>query len=298
MIIRNENLIDRLTRGLIASLLLVGGYYWLGGLSQVVVYVLGVVALFTAITGFCALYAVLGVNTLTSSVAPKKWLVWLLAVLIVTTVAGGSYGSSFFTKKIFVEDFNAMNNNYKQTLFNTGQDKRTESIANYEKLAVSFPQFQAKYAAYKPVAIRSDAKFDADLEKIHQQIIAAKDKVYNGDLKSLHYELESIRPAFQEILKRDNFSMIGMALSDFHDAMEVAIEGADDKAVDVVTAAYGEADTRLKTVEEMENDAEIQVIRANLEALDSAAKNNQVEALPKLGADLKSSFIKVYLKRN
>lgn len=298
MIKQNENLIDRLVRGLIATIFFVGGYYWLSPGVQIIAYVLGVVALGTAISGFCAVYTLLGVNTKTNGSLETRWLVWIFAVAIVVILLGGSYGSSFFTKKIFVEDFNTMNNNYKQTLFNTGQEKRFESTENYEKFAVSFLAFQEKYGAYKPVAIRGDAKFDEDLNKIHNQIVAAKDKVYNGDLKALHFELESIRPAFQEILKRNNFSMIGMALSDFHDAMEVAIEAGDEGKVEAVIAAYTEIDARLRIVEEMENDAEIQAIRKNVEALNLAAKNNQVESLAKLGADLKSSFIKVYLKRN
>ena len=91
--------------------------------------------------------------------------------------------------------------------------------------------------------------------------------------------------------------MLGMALSDFHDAMEVAVEAADSKKPDLVISAYPEIDTRLKAVEEMANDSEIQGIRASLETLLISAKDNKLDDLPKQGADLKSSFIKVYLKR-
>ena len=190
-----------------------------------------------------------------------------------------------------------MNNNYKQTLYYTGQDNRTESVANYEKLVSSFSAFQNKYRNYKPVSIRSDIKFNSDLENVGQLILGSKDEIYNGDLKNLHHKLESIRLSFQEILKRNNFSMLGMALSDFHDAMEVAVEAADDKKADLVIGAYPEIDARLKIVEEMANDSEIQGIRASLETLITSAKNNKLDDLPKQGADLKSSFVKVYLKR-
>ena len=298
MFIQNENLTDRLVRGLLAVIFFIVGYYWFGGAVQIIFYVLGIVMVITLATGFCGLYTLLGIDTNKMLPEPSKPLIWSIVTIIVLTLFGGSYASSFFTKKFFVEDFNAMNNNYKQTLFNTGQNKRPESIAAYEKLVTSFAAFQAKYQKYKPAPLKGDKKFDADLQVVAKQINEVKDGVYNGDLPTTHKNLEPIRSEFQEILKRDNFSMIGMALSDFHDAMEVAIEAADDKKADGVIAAYSETDSRLKVVEEMENDAEIQVIRANLETLNTSAKSNKLEDLPKQAADLKSSFIKVYLKRN
>jgi hypothetical protein len=297
MIKQNENLTDRLLRGLLATLLLVGGYYWFGGVLQIIFYVLGAVLLFTAVTGFCALYTILGVDTKKSFSEPGKLLTWSLVVIILLTLATGSYASSFFTRKMFVEDFNAMNNNYKQTLFNTGQNKRPESVANYDKLVTSFSIFQAKYKTYKPVVIRSDNKFDSDLEKIGGQIATAREGINSGDLPTLHKELEPIRTEFQDILKRNNFSMLGMALSDFHDAMEVSVEAGTAKDANGVIADYPDVDAKLKVVEEMANDSEIQAIRANLELITTSAKNNKLEDLPKQGADLKSSFIKVYLKR-
>lgn len=290
-------MLDRLLRGLAAAALFVIGYFWVGGFLQAVLLGAALILLVTALTGFCALYAVFGYKSAKTADKTSKYIIWTLLILIALILSVGSYGSFFFTKKVFIEDFNAMNNTYKQTLFNTGQDKRAESLANYEKLASSFAVFQTKYASYKPQVIRSDKKFDSDLAAIGSQIATVKDKIQNGDLKSVHYELEPIRLAFQDILKRNNFSMLGMALSDFHDAMEVAVEAAADKDASGVIKAYPEIDARMKAVEEMANDSEIQSIRANAEKLQSAAANNEVENLPALGASLKASFIKVYLKR-
>ncbi len=297
MIKKNENLVDRLVRGLFASIFLVLGFYWFGGTWQIVLYVLAAVMAITAISGFCALYLIFGINTNKLSAKKNRYLIVTLVALIVIVLSLGSYASNFFSKKLFVEDFNAMNNNYKQTLYYTGQDNRAESIANYEKLVTSFSAFKKKYYAYKPLAIRSDIEFNSDLERINQLIVSSKDEIYNGDLTALHYKLESIRLSFQEILKRNNFSMLGMALSDFHDAMEVAVDAAADKNAAAVIQAYPEIDSRLKVVEEMANDSEIQGIRASLETLFTSAKDNKIDELPKQGADLKSSFVKVYLKR-
>ncbi|MCB0165751.1 MAG: hypothetical protein KDI79_16085, partial [Anaerolineae bacterium] len=93
------------------------------------------------------------------------------------------------------------------------------------------------------------------------------------------------------------FSMLAVALVDFHDVMEVALEAATEKDAQGVLTAYTAADTALKVVETEANDAEIQTIRANLESLRTAAADNQTEALPDLGNQLKTSFVKVYLIR-
>jgi len=65
---------------------------------------------------------------------------------------------------------------------------------------------------------------DADLEKIGTLLNDIKDGVYNGDLPSTHTRLEEIRGIEQEMFKRNGFSMLAVALVDFHDIMEVVIE--------------------------------------------------------------------------
>ena len=61
---QNEGTADRVLRGLVAVLLWVIAYFWLSGTLSIVLYVLGFIALFTAIMGFCGLYTLLGINTL------------------------------------------------------------------------------------------------------------------------------------------------------------------------------------------------------------------------------------------
>lgn len=294
---KNEGTLDRLIRFLLAEVFIILAWFWFGGVIGIILYILSLAMLITSAIGFCGLYKIFGFSTNKNEKKLSKIVLSIFAIIFLLIAIGGAYASSFFSKKFFVEDFNSMNNNYKQTLYYTGQDNRAESTANYEKLVSSFSAFQNKYNTYKPVAIRSDLQFNSDLEKVSQLITSSKDEVYNGDLKNLHYKLESIRLSFQEILKRNNFSMLGMALSDFHDAMEVAVEAAADKKADLVINSYSEIDSRLKVVEEMANDSEIQGIRASLETLVTSAKDNKLDNLPQQGADLKSSFVKVYLKR-
>lgn len=76
----------------------------------------------------------------------------IIGIALISILFG--FASSFFTKKIFLEDFATMNNNYKQLLFNSGKEKRAESISFYEKLIPAYNEFQEKYIQYQPIAIR------------------------------------------------------------------------------------------------------------------------------------------------
>lgn len=293
---KNENQIDRLARTLAAALFLVAGHYWFGGLPQVLLYVLGMVSLVTAAVGFCPLYRVFGIDTSSKTINREGLTVWILAVLILLVSVAGSYASAFFTKKMFIEDFNSVNGTYKQTLYNTGQGKRTESIENYEALVSKLAWFQERYSAYKPVAIRGDKEFDSDIKKIVAAVGVADSDVRGGDLGSAHVQLEPIRSMFQAVLKRNGFSMLGMALSDFHDAMEIVVDAASKKDSGGVMMSLTEADTRLKAAEEIADTKDIRDIREKLDQLASAAREEKADVLPQYGSDLKSSFVRVYLK--
>ncbi len=295
---KNENLIDRLIRFFAGEVFLLLAYFWLGGAMSTIFWVLGIVMIATALTGFCGLYKLFNVNTQKKyPVTLKKPIIYIsFLVLILFPIIGGYY-SNFFTRKLFLEDYNAMNNYYKQLLFNTGQDKRPESIDNYQKLTVEFAKFKNKYSNYKPAVIKSDKNFNSDLNKVQNIIDIAQTQVSDGDLPSVHKNLEEIRPTFQAMLKRNGFSMLAVYLVDFHDAMEKVIEAADDKNAQGVINVYAEVNDKLMTVEEAANDDEIKAIRDNFEAVTQLARDGKSEELSKKAAELKSSFIKVYLKR-
>jgi hypothetical protein len=296
--LKNESVIDRLVRLFIAEVLFLGAYFWVGGMWQLVLYVAGTIGLMTAVTGFCALYKVFGMQTCKAEATPTSVTTKIIfATVLVVTAIAGSYYSAFFTKKIFLDDYSRMNNYYKQTLFYTGQDNRPEAVANYDKLVAEYALFQTKYTAYHPYAIHGDSQFNTDIEQVSGTINALKDAVSTGDLKQSHTSLESVRPVFQDILKRNNFSMLAVTLVDFHDAMEKIIAASDAKDAAQVLAVYPEVDTKLQAVEEVVNDAEIQSIRTKLEELFALAKNGQADLLSAKAAELKSTFVKVYLKR-
>ena len=295
---KNEGTTDRLIRLVISELALMAGYFWLWGSWQIVAYVLGLVALFTALTGFCLLYKPFGISTnKTGGGKISKYLIYVLYLIIIVLPIAGSYYSNFFTKKLFLEDFNRMNNYYKQTLFYTGQEKRAESLDNYQKLTAEYSVFSKKYTAYHPYVIKKDGQFNSDLNKIAQIVSGLSETVTSGNLKEAHLKFEAVRPISQDILKRNGFSMLAVSLVDFHDSMEKVIAAADKKDAKGVIETYIDADLKLKAVEAEANDSEIQTIRQKLEETLTLAKNGKPEALSAKAAEMKASFVKVYLKR-
>jgi len=295
-ITKNESGLDRLARVILSELLLIGGFFWLGGVWQIIVYVLAGIMLVTAVDGFCLIYKLLGLST--NKDKPTSKIVWVIfAVLFLVVGLAGSYYSNFFTKKFFLDDYTNMNNFYKQTLFNTGQDKRAESIENYDKLVTEYAIFSAKYSVYHPYVFKGDKQLNNDLEKVSIIITGLKNQVYSGDLKQSHLAFEAVRPILQDILKRNGFSMLAVVLVDFHDAMEKIIASADAKNSQGILDVYGEVSDKLKAVEEITNDNEIQTIRKKLEEVLTLAKEGKDDELSAKAGELKSSFVKVYLKR-
>lgn len=59
----NESIMDRVLRAIGGVVVLYFSYMAFTGWIQIVGYVVAVVLIFTAITGFCALYKVFGINT-------------------------------------------------------------------------------------------------------------------------------------------------------------------------------------------------------------------------------------------
>lgn len=190
-----------------------------------------------------------------------------------------------------------MNNYYKQTLFYSWKEKREETISNYDLLLREYKVFLNKYKKYHPYVLKWDPQFNNDLDSIDKMIKSLKSEVYTGNLKNSHLEFEKIRPIFQDILKRNDFSLLAINLVDFHDVMEKVIDAADKKDSSWVLSAYIEADEKLKAVESEANDDEIKAIRKSLEDVKTLASNNETDKLSEKAAELKSNFVKVYLKR-
>lgn len=293
--------VDRFVRTALGIALLLAGFFWLSAGLQIGAYLLAAVLLLTAAIATCPLYRLLGLRVGSPSGGPRsRLLVVALGAVLVLELLGGAYASVFFTRKFFLEDFNAMNDHYKQTLFLTGKNERAQANAKYDLLVPAFQAFSAKYADYRPYALRSDGQFGADLARVQGMITGVEGMVRTGDLHEAHLALEKVRPVFQDMFKRNGFSLLAVALVDFHDAMELMLDAAAVRDTNKLQALYPEVSDKLKAVEAEASDAEIQAIRTRLDALAALAATQDakaLEGLPAAADALKSSFVKVYLKR-
>jgi hypothetical protein len=293
----NVGIIDRVIRIFIGVSAFVAAYFWLSGTVQIFAYIVGLIALITGIAARCGLYTIC--NKSTCQVKPSKTVsgktTALLIAFFVLLIGIESYASMVITRKKFLEDFNHMNGYYKQVLFLTGQSKRNEAKEQYDMLVTAYAGFYDKYAMYRPYVIRRDEKFGQDIQSVGQIISAVKVGVYEGDLPATHKQLEGIRPIFQEMFKRNGFSMESMALVDFHDVMETLITAADEKNSQSIVSVYSQASDLLNIVEKEDSSEGVKRIRTSLELLKKNAENNNVSALSGDAADLKKQFIAVYL---
>ena len=293
----NVGTTDRYIRISISAMAFIAGYFWLSGAGQITAYVVGFAALATGLFSYCGLYTLC--NTSTCQTAPAKTVsgktTGLILGLFIVLIAVGSYASIFATRKKFLESFNHMNGFYKQTLFLTGQSKRDEARVQYDLLVAAYSDFSNSYALYRPYVLREDVKFSQDIQSVREIISSVKDGVYNGDLSQTHKQLEAVRPIFQELFKRNGFSMESMALVDFHDLMETLIAKADEKDAAGVLKSYIPASEALQIVEKEDSSEGVVKIRTALEVLKKDAELQNVDALSKDAADLKKQFIVVYL---
>jgi len=291
--------IDRFLRLLLSVVLLEAGFFWLSGVPQLLAYLAGAVMLVTGAISFCPIYKVIGVGPSAASCSrmPALWVRVVAVLVLLGAVVAGSYASAVFSRKFFLEDFNAMNHHYKQTLFFTGKADREKAVSNYDLWVPAFEKFENKYSVYRPFAVRSDSQFSNDLGQVKAMMLAVKDAVKTGDLHQAHLDLEKVRPVFQEQFKRNGFSMLSVALVDFHDAMELMLDTANGKDAAKTAGLYGPVNAKLQAIEAEANDPEIQAIRAELDALNALAKEGKLDAMPAQADKLKTSFVKVYLKR-
>ncbi|MFA5855974.1 MAG: DUF2892 domain-containing protein [Candidatus Pacearchaeota archaeon] len=293
---KNEGYLDRFFRLILSVLILIVGFFWLGGYIRIIICIIGAYFIITSLSGNCLFYKLFKKSTYNKNKKVNKKVLFVFIIISFLIIIGGSYASIFFTKKIFLEDFNKMNAPYKLALFNTGQEKRTESIQYYNSYVIELINFKNKYQNYHPYVIMFDNNFNTDLKNAMDITNQVSFDVNSGNLTNAHKKLEEIRPLFNEILRRNKLSILSVVLVDFHDSMEIVLDKANAKDAEGVIIAYKDSDFKLKEVENELNEESIQTIRANLDAVYKIAIEGNIEELPKKASELKSSYVKVYLK--
>jgi len=61
---QNEGSIDRIIRLIGGLIILLLAIYIFGGNLQIAAYIIGILAIITGLTGYCGIYALIGINTL------------------------------------------------------------------------------------------------------------------------------------------------------------------------------------------------------------------------------------------
>lgn len=295
---KNLGNLDKLIRLTIAILVIIIWIFWTYWILKYVLFLAWAVFIIVSILWYCPLYQIFNFDTMHFKISSKLNIIFIF--LIVILWFWWIYWSIFFTNKFFIEDFTKFNNEYKLLLFNTWKENRNESIEFYEKTIKTYSEFQKKYSNYLPYSLRNDIEIWKNLNEIQEIIFSLKDSIYSWNLQDSHIKLEWVRNITQDILKRNWFSMLNIALVDFHDVMEILIESSDEKDAKKIIENYQVANEKLNEVEKYLNNEWVKSIRSNLEILLETAKNSEnyqikKDLLPKIAQDLKSSFIKVYL---
>jgi uncharacterized membrane protein YuzA (DUF378 family) len=60
---KNIGAIDRITRAVLGAIFVLSFFFLKSSLFKIILLIFGIVPVFTAITGFCGLYKVLGIST-------------------------------------------------------------------------------------------------------------------------------------------------------------------------------------------------------------------------------------------
>ena len=196
---KNLGTVDRLLRVILAELIILVAFFWVGMEWQIPIYLIAALLLFQAATSTCGLYSLLGWNSC-ELVKRKDWNLMTAAVAAALVLAvAGSYASIVLTKNIFLEDLEKVKEPYSWALQYSGQGQRQEAVMQYEKLESTFGAFQEKYSKYRPLVVKFDGNFTAELNNISAAIGGSKQDIYQGNLTGAHEELQKAEPLLQKM---------------------------------------------------------------------------------------------------
>jgi hypothetical protein len=295
---RNESSFDRFIRANIAILFIGFAYFWIGSVYSILGYVIGFYFALTALIGFCPTYHFLGHTSWIGPIEESrkkdnyKWALWTIAWLIIVLVL-----SPMITKAILVSETQEINNNYKRLMFSASQDKRDESIRNYNVLTTKLDDFTYKYEKYRPYALKGYKEFWPTITSIKATVLSVDQKIQYGNLSSAYVDLEKVRPMFNIMLRNAGLSKEKLILADFQDAMDLLIASSEAKDIEGIREYYHIANVKLKDIEEIySNDADVLLMRQQLESLYSLAGKGDIDKLPTKAQELKSSYTRIYLR--
>ncbi|MFA6073631.1 MAG: hypothetical protein WC758_05950 [Candidatus Woesearchaeota archaeon] len=209
------------------------------------------------------------------------------------------------TSELFDQKYNKMNANYKEVLFSSGQEgnNTTELMNEYEE---SFLIFYKSYATKPIVPYSKDLKWKQSLDSMNSSIYEAKLLIESNKFIDAHYELENIRKEWQVVFQRNNVTMLGFYLTEYHDVMEIAIDEADAEKYDELEITCDKLLMLWQNVDSikvqfssddlLDFEEKKKANSINLQELCSATKNLDIIVIKDKASNLKRLFVSLYLK--
>ena len=196
---KNLGTVDRLLRVILAELIILVAFFWVGTEWQIPLYLIAALLLFQAATSTCGLYSLLVKNSCELVKRKDRKLMTVAVAAFLVLAVAGSYASIVLTKNIFLEDLEKVKVPYSWALQYSGQGQRQEAAEQYEKLGSVFGAFQEKYSQYRPLAVKFDRNFIAELNNISETISDTKEDIHQGNLTRAHEELQKAEPLLQKM---------------------------------------------------------------------------------------------------
>jgi hypothetical protein len=199
---KNLGTMDRLLRVILAEICIIATFFWVTEEWQIPLYLIAGVMLLQAGTASCGIYTLLGWDRCEIVRRKDKNLMTAFVVVALVLAVAGSYASAVLTKNIFLEDLGIVNESYVLALQSAGQGQIENATLQYGKLESAFAVFQGKYSKYRPLTVKFDGNFTAQMNNISAAISGSKEDILRGNLTSGHEELKKAGPIIEKMLDR------------------------------------------------------------------------------------------------
>jgi hypothetical protein len=194
---KNLGTADRMLRVIIAEACAIAAFFWAGEDLQLLLALAAGLMMIPAITGSCGLYEIAGWNSceIVKRNDRKIKTAFVAAALLLAAV--GSFASATLTRNIFLDDLQSVEEAYTLALQSNGNAGSESSAVEQEGLERVFAAFQDKYSKYRPMTVKYDGNFTAQMNNISAAIAGSKQEMLSGNLSSAHEELKKIGPIIE-----------------------------------------------------------------------------------------------------
>jgi hypothetical protein len=199
---KNLGTLDRLARVIIAEACILAAFFWAAEDLQLLLVLAAALVMIPVIKGNCGLYELLGWNSCEIVKRKDKNIKTAFIVTALLLAVVGSFASAVLTKNIFLDDLERVNESYTLALQSTDQGDNENATASYEKLESAFAAFQNKYSKYRPLTVKFDDNFTAQMNNISAAISGSKDDILHGNLTTGREELKKAKPIIEKMQNR------------------------------------------------------------------------------------------------